>query len=96
MASGAGDEALGISAPIQQNLVGMQQLQQQRSLRRVNELANTCFDECITDFSVTRQLGSGERDCLHACTQKYLAFTALVGQSFLESLAADPRFRAGP
>ena len=83
-----------ISPGILLNLEVMQQMQQQRSLRRVNELVNVCFDECVSDMSLTRQLTTGEAACIQSCTEKFLAFSALVGSSFVASLAADPKFKA--
>lgn len=82
-----------LPGPLLQTVLLMQAAQEQRALRRVNMLANTCFDACVNDFSLTRQLGSTETSCIHMCTQKYLAFSAVVGQSFLNSLADDPRFK---
>ena len=40
----------------------MQALQQQRALKSVNEMADRCFDACITDFVGTRQLRSSEAE----------------------------------
>jgi hypothetical protein len=34
----------------------MQRIQQDRALHRVNGVAETCFHECVTDFSLTRNL----------------------------------------
>eukprot|EP00966_Prymnesium_polylepis_P281535 6505137-Prymnesium_polylepis.2 len=87
-------EAPPLTPGMVEALVTMQQMQQTRSLRRVNELATTCFDECIDDFAMSRQLRSGEADCIQACTEKYLAFSVLVGKSFVTSIANDPRFKA--
>lgn len=67
----------------------MQSVQQRRALLRVNGLVDTCFDACITDFSLTRQLGSGETECMRSCAAKYLALSEIVGQSFVAVLAAE-------
>mmetsp|Transcript_58775 Transcript_58775/g.131015 ORF Transcript_58775/g.131015 Transcript_58775/m.131015 type:complete len:92 (-) Transcript_58775:472-747(-) len=70
----------------------MQTLQKQRALQRVNGVSDTCFNECVTDFSLTRNLGSQETACVQACVQKYLEFSNRVGQAFLTELAADARW----
>ncbi|KAL1500006.1 hypothetical protein AB1Y20_012683 [Prymnesium parvum] len=82
-----------LAAGVRQHVLQMQAMQQTRALRRVNELADVCFDACVTDFSLTRQLMSGERACLEVCAHKYLAFSALAGQAFVRSLATDARFK---
>ncbi|KAL3932965.1 MAG: hypothetical protein SGPRY_000489 [Prymnesium sp.] len=84
-----------LAAGMVANLMMMQAMQEQRSLTRLNQLADTCFDQCVTDFSLTRQLGSSEQGCLQSCTEKYLAFSVLAGDSFLSTLEKNPRFKAG-
>ena len=72
-------------ATIESHLSQMQRLQQQRALKSVNELADRCFDVCISDFGLTRQLRSQESDCIDKCVQKYLDMSLRSGQGFAQS-----------
>ena len=72
-------------ANIESHLSQMQRLQQQRALKSVNELADRCFDVCISDFGLTRQLRSQESDCIDKCVQKYLDMSLRSGQGFAQS-----------
>ena len=47
-----------LNPDIAEQLVYMQRIQQSQSLMRVNSVAETCFNGCITDFSMTRQMRS--------------------------------------
>ena len=68
-------------------LAYMQHLQHERALRRVNGVVDKCFDECVTDFMVTRHLSPAEGACLDTCSRKYLLFQAHVGDAFTQALA---------
>ena len=72
-------------ATVESHLAQMQRLQQQRALKSVNELADRCFDVCISDFGLTRQLRSQESDCIDKCVQKYLDMSLRSGQGFAQS-----------
>ncbi len=71
-----------------QQLSAIEHVQQQRTLLRVNELADRCFRECIGDFGITKRLRSHEETCLSRCVEKYLLLSAAVGNRFTEELAA--------
>jgi hypothetical protein len=63
-------------------LRAMRRKQDESVLLRVNNLADACFDACITDFALTKQLKQHETLCVADCTKKYLALSALVGVAF--------------
>lgn len=65
----------------------MRHLQHERALLRVNGVVDKCFDECITDFAVTRHVSPTETACLSVCSRKYLLFQQRVGDAFTEALA---------
>lgn len=46
-----------------------------RLISIANELAKTCYDDCVYNFRM-RSLNGLERDCINACSQKYY-FTSL-------------------
>lgn len=66
---------------IDEQLSEMQRLQQLRALRSVNELADRCFDLCVTDFAVTKTLRSSESDCLDKCVAKFLIMSQRAGEN---------------
>ncbi len=70
-------------------LFAMQHMNRERSLLLVNGIVDRCFDGCIDDFSITKSLRAEEERCIRACTQKYLLFSAAVGNAFSRSLT-DP------
>ena len=63
-------------------LTHMREIQHGRALLRMNRLADVCFDACIEDMAVTRQVRSSEDQCICACVKKYLATSLLVGAAF--------------
>jgi hypothetical protein len=67
---------------IDEQLSEMQRLQQLRALKSVNEMADRCFDVCVTDFGFTKSLRPQELDCLDKCVEKYLAMSFQSGQNF--------------
>ena len=67
---------------VDEQLSEMQRLQQLRALRSVNELADRCFDLCVTDFGMTKSLRSSESDCLDKCVAKYLIMSQRTGENF--------------
>ena len=67
---------------IDEQLSEMQRLQQLRALRSVNELADRCFDLCVTDFGVTKTLRSSESDCLDKCVAKFLIMSQRAGENY--------------
>ena len=67
---------------IDEQLSEMQRLQQLRALRSVNELADRCFDLCVTDFAVTKTLRSSESDCLDKCVAKFLIMSQRAGENY--------------
>ena len=70
-------------------LQAIESVQQQRSLLRVNELADRCFRECIDDFGLTKHLRSHEEACLSRCVEKYLLLSTTAGTTF-EAVLASP------
>lgn len=67
---------------IEEQLKEMQRLQQLRALKSVNEMADRCFDLCITDFGMTKSLRSSESQCLDRCVEKYLSMSLRTGDNF--------------
>ena len=67
---------------VDEQLSAMQRLQQLRALRSVNELADRCFDLCVTDFAVTKTLRSSESDCLDKCVAKFLIMSQHAGENY--------------
>jgi hypothetical protein len=67
---------------VNEQLSEMQRLQQLRALRSVNELADRCFDLCVTDFGMTKTLRSSESECLDKCVAKYLIMSQRTGENF--------------
>ena len=80
----------GVPKGINAHLDDMSEVQQRRVLLHVNKLADSCFRECCTDFGFTKNLGSGEKDCLNSCVEKYVALNAAAGGSFADFLAEEP------
>jgi len=66
-------------------LLAMKAIEQKRALIRINECVDRCFNRCIEDFGITRQLRPNEELCVHNCTLKYLEMSAIVGQVFAQS-----------
>ena len=75
---------------VEAKLAGMRSLQHERAIARVNKLVDRCFDECVDDFGLTRQLRSQEETCLSACAQKFVALSAQVGHTFA-TVMTEPR-----
>lgn len=67
-------------------LAGMQVLQSNNALLRVNEIADSCFRVCVDDFGFTKKLGSGELQCLQTCVEKYLLLSQGSGSAFAAAL----------
>ena len=67
---------------VDEQLSEIQRLQQLRALRSVNELADRCFDLCVTDFGMTKTLRSSESECLDKCVAKYLIMSQRTGENF--------------
>ena len=67
---------------VDEQLKEMQRLQHLRALKSVNELADRCFDLCITDFGMTKSLRSHESECLDKCVEKYLSMSLRTGENF--------------
>ena len=82
---------------VDEQLSEMQRLQQLRALRSVNELADRCFDLCVTDFGMTKSLRSSESDCLDKCVAKYLIMSQRSGENFAAAQRTGGNFeRAAP
>ena len=62
----------------------MKAIEQKKALIRINECVDRCFNECIEDFGITRQLRPREEQCIHNCTFKFLEMSTIVGQVFAE------------
>ena len=67
---------------VDEQLSEMQRMQQLRALKSVNELADRCFDLCVTDFGMTKSLRSSESECLDKCVSKYLIMSQRTGENF--------------
>lgn len=74
-----------MATQIEGQLADMSRMQQLRGLKAVNEMADRCFDACINDFAMTRQLRSSETECLDKCVQKYLDLSLRSGQGFAQA-----------
>ena len=79
---------------VDEQLSEMQRLQQLRALRSVNELADRCFDLCVTDFGMTKSLRSSESDCLDKCVAKYLIMSQRTGENFAAAQRTGGNFAA--
>jgi hypothetical protein len=88
-----GDAPKPLPPEVEGQLSGMQHVQQQRVLLRVNHIADSCFRQCITDFSLTKQLASSEEECLRRCVSKYVLLSSIAGGSFAEYLGSDKHYR---
>ena len=64
-------------------LSAMEKANQQRSLMWMNRLTARCFDECVSDMNLTRQMRTSEEKCVVACTRKFMEVSLLVGQRFV-------------
>ena len=64
------------------NLRRLHGIQQEHSLKRVNHLADSCFDVCIADMAFTKHLKNHELECIKKCAQKYMKIAALAGNTF--------------
>ena len=65
-------------------LDAMRRLQDERALPWVNSLVDRCFEACVTDMALTRQLRSSEAECVSACTGKFVAVSTMIGERFTE------------
>ena len=81
----------GLPRGLDAHLDAMSTVQQKNALLRVNQVADSCFRQCCTDFSFTKYLGSGEEQCLRNCVDKYLMLSASCGGSFADALDTPNR-----
>ena len=73
----------GVSAQLEH----MQRSQQDRVLLLVNGLVDRCFDNCVTDFGLSKRLADSEADCMRTCVQKFLILSERAGSTFNEILS---------
>ena len=71
---------------VQNTLIGVQAMQQQEALLRVNSIADRCFHNCIDDFSATKKLRSWEESCIRQCVDKYLLMSSGAGNAFAQHM----------
>ena len=83
----------GLPKGLESKLDEMTVVQQRKVLLNVNKVADSCFRECCTDFSLTKYLGSGEEQCVSRCVDKYLALKATAGGALADHLVDDPQAR---
>jgi mitochondrial import inner membrane translocase subunit TIM9 len=58
-------------------------LQMQDMLRLYNEMAEMCFNKCVTSFR-SKELGKKENTCLELCVGKYMKNMTRCGMRFAE------------
>ncbi|XP_066932217.1 mitochondrial import inner membrane translocase subunit Tim9-like [Clytia hemisphaerica] len=67
-------------------MAGQQQFQVDQLktfLTTYNKLSETCFSDCIQDFT-TRTISSNENTCAMNCTEKFLKMAQRIGIRFQE------------
>ena len=61
----------------------LEDIQMRDSLRMFNGIVERCFSECVTGFR-SKTMGEQEEKCVTTCAQKFLKYSARVGQRFGE------------
>jgi len=56
--------------------------------QRFNSITQTCFDQCVNDFT-SKTLGSREETCMSRCFEKMNAAEQRGGSRFQEAMAAQ-------
>jgi hypothetical protein len=69
-----------------EQLHAIDRVQQRRALVRLNAIADSCFDVCVSDMFGTKHLRPGEEECLKQCVDKYLLLSKSVGVAFSDAL----------
>ena len=60
-----------------------------------NSLGQRCFQRCVHQFR-SRQLDSGERQCIATCSDKWMQHMQRVGQRFAEETMPGTQPQGGP
>ena len=77
--------ALSGATPAQQEALAAEisQLQMKDTLRLYNEMAEMCFNKCVTTFR-SKDLGKQEEGCLELCVTKFMKSVNRCGMRFAE------------
>ena len=77
--------AMSGATPAQQEALAAEinQLQMKDTLRLYNEMAEMCFNKCVTSFR-SKDLGKQEDDCLELCVTKFMKSVNRCGMRFAE------------
>lgn len=67
-------------------MIKIEQMQVADTVRFYNDLAETCFNRCVTTFH-GRQLEDGEEKCVKTCATKFMNLSKRVGQRWQEHQA---------
>ena len=73
----------------------IEQLQMRDMLRLYNEMAEMCFNKCVTSFR-SKELNGEENSCLDLCVGKYMKNMTRCGMRFAEEQYVQQQQGGGP